>query len=216
MNLIFLISIVTKNLNSTSKSILPKLIGRLIKPGTAGVVAQQSIKIPLSPSCHNPGKKIKTPCINLIILNKFEMILIPNQRLLPLGLSKRTIDYTWTLTIFPNTIMVLVFFIGNKISPQFHLHPTDLSQCIFSISNTDTYTNLTVTPCSIAVCKSIGNVQTANRICCVLFDSGSSKTLIHKQIVPRNYTPISSHNDLQVFLLAGATTPMALVAHEKI
>ncbi len=78
------------------------------------------------------------------------------------------------------------------------------------------YTNLTVTPCSIAVCESIGNIQTTNKICRVLFDSGSSKTLIHKRIVPRNYTPIPSHDDLRVFSLAGATTPTALVALEKI
>ncbi len=81
---------------------------------------------------------------------------------------------------------------------------------------TNITTQSTVTPCAIAVCKSIGNSTTSNKTCRVLFDSGSSKTLIHKQIVPRNYTPISSHDDLRVFLLAGATKPTSIVALEKI
>ncbi len=45
-----------------------------------------------------------------------------------------------------------------------------------------------------------------------MFDSGSSKTLIHKWIVPQNFTAIPTSNDLQVFLLAGTTTSTALVA----
>ncbi len=72
-----------------------------------------------------------------------------------------------------------------------------------------------VTPCSIVTCKSISNATT-NKVYHVLFDSGSSKTLIHKCIAPQNFTPIPSTDDLQIFLLVSATTAMALVALNKI
>ncbi len=71
-------------------------------------------------------------------------------------------------------------------------------------------------PCSIATCKSNGHAPTDNKIDCVLFDSGLSKTLIHKCIVPGNFTPIPSINDLQIFSLVGTTTSTALVALNRI
>ncbi len=52
-----------------------------------------------------------------------------------------------------------------------------------------------VIPCSIATCKSIGQIHT-NKIYFVLLDSGSSKTLIHKCIVMRNYQLIHSNDNL--------------------
>ncbi len=40
--------------------------------------------------------------------------------------------------------------------------------------------------------------------------------LIHKHIVPWNFIPISSDNDLQTFLLADTTTSTALMVLENI
>ncbi len=71
-------------------------------------------------------------------------------------------------------------------------------------------------PCSIATYKSIGHAPTDNKVYHVLFDSGLSKTLIHKLIVPWNFTPIPSTDDLQIFSLVCATTSMALVALNRI
>ncbi len=85
----------------------------------------------------------------------------------------------------------------------------------YSILLTKSTTLSKVTPCSIAACKSIGNAPTTNKVYSVLFDSGSSKTLVHKCIIPWNFTPLSSTNDLWIFLLASATTSMALVVPEK-
>ncbi len=76
-------------------------------------------------------------------------------------------------------------------------------------------TKINVTPCSIAACKSIGNAPT-DKVYHVLFDSGSSKALVHKCIVPWNFTPIPSTNALRIFSVASATTSMALVALHKI
>ncbi len=70
--------------------------------------------------------------------------------------------------------------------------------------------------CSVAAFKSIGTALADNKVYGVLFDSGSSKTLIHKQTVHWNFTPIPSSHDLQIFLLAGATTSMTLVALNKV
>ncbi len=64
-------------------------------------------------------------------------------------------------------------------------------------------------------CKSIGQVVT-DKIYLVLFDSGSSKTLIHKQVVPCNYQPIHSDDDSHIFSLARTFTPTNLVALHKI
>ncbi len=72
-----------------------------------------------------------------------------------------------------------------------------------------------VTPSSIATCKSIGNATT-NKVYHVLFDSGFSKALVYKCIVPQNFTPIQSLDDLWIFSLAGTTTSIALVALAKI
>ncbi len=72
-----------------------------------------------------------------------------------------------------------------------------------------------VNPCSIATCKSISKGPTF-LIYCVLFDSSSSNTLVHKCIVPWNFKPLSSTDDLWILLLAGATTSTALVTLEKI
>ncbi len=109
------------------------------------------------------------------------------------------------------------FLTGNNIIPPPQIkHKHDLfhfNQYNYSILSDNT-TN--ITPCSIAACESMGNAPSSNKICRVLFDSGSSKTLIHKRIVPCNYTPISSTDDLRIFLLAGATTSKALMALEKI
>ncbi len=51
-----------------------------------------------------------------------------------------------------------------------------------------------VIPCSIAACKSIGHISTDN-FNHVLFDFGSSKTLIHACAVSCNYRPIQSGDD---------------------
>ncbi len=71
-----------------------------------------------------------------------------------------------------------------------------------------------VTPCSIAACKSIGGVAT-NNVYCVLFNSGSSKTWIHKHFVPCNYTHIQSDNYLYIFSHAKTTISTDLVALEN-
>ena len=147
---------------------------------------------------------------------------------MPLVQSKGTIDYTQTLTFFPNTMTstLVLFFTGHKIISTFSDNSTHLNNkphlptlpfiYNYSILSTKSTTLSKVTPCSIAACKSISNAPTTNKGYRVLFDSGSSKTLVHKCIVPWNFTPLSSTNDLWIFLLAGATMSMALVALEKI
>ncbi len=78
---------------------------------------------------------------------------------MPLDQSKRTIDYTQTLTYFPNTVtstLVLVFFTGNKLisSPQIN-NKNELfhfNQYNYSILSDNA---INVTPCSIAACESI-------------------------------------------------------------
>ncbi len=86
----------------------------------------------------------------------------------------------------------------------------------YSLLSNNYSTQINVTHCSIAACKSIGHAPTNNKVYQVLFDSGSSKPLIDKHIVPQNFIPISSNNDLWIFLLAGATASTALMALEKI
>ncbi len=71
------------------------------------------------------------------------------------------------------------------------------------------------TCCSIAICKSTGHVA-ADKIYCVLFDSGSSQAWIHKRIVQHNYQPIHSDDDLCIFSLVGTVTSTNLVALQKI
>ncbi len=94
---------------------------------------------------------------------------------------------------FPNTKLRALenFFTGHKIIPTFpnytlqlHIYPLSFSYN-YSISSNNTTTLSNVTPCSVAACKSISNTPTDNKVYQVLFDSGSSKTLIHKQIVLR-------------------------------
>ncbi len=72
-----------------------------------------------------------------------------------------------------------------------------------------------VTPCSIAVCKSIGTVAT-DEVYHVIFDSGSSKTLIHKHVKPCTYTTIQSNDNLKIFSLIRSTVFSNLVAIHKI
>ncbi len=52
---------------------------------------------------------------------------------------------------------------------------------------------------------------TTNKVYCILFDSGSSKTLIHKHFVSHNYMPIQLDDGLQIFSLAGTTKSSDLV-----
>ncbi len=193
--------------------------GRPVNHGTISIVALHSKTTPHFILFANHGQILNPLCIALTMFRKFvTRCQTQSSRLLNLNKSNRTIDYTWTLTFFqtPKQAAWLCFFTGNKINTTFHLHQTNVNKYNYSILPDNTNTQSTVTPCSIAVCKSFGNSTTSNKICCVLFDSSSSKTLVHKQIVPRNYTLISSHDDLRVLLLAGATTPMTLVALEKI
>ncbi len=115
MSLIYSISIMTKKLNSINISISPTPIGRPVKPGTASAAALQSPKTPLFALFHNPGKNSNPKLIGLIMFRIFATILIQLQRQKPLGLSKRTIDYTQTLTFFPTALaspMVLVFLMA--------------------------------------------------------------------------------------------------------
>ncbi len=72
-----------------------------------------------------------------------------------------------------------------------------------------------MTPCTIAVCKPIGSV-TSNKVLGILLESGSSKTLIHKQIVPSNYSPLDFNDDLCIFSLVGTTNSTNLVALSNI
>ncbi len=50
----------------------------------------------------------------------------------------------------------------------------------------------------------------------MLFDSGSSKTLVHKHVIPCNYTPIQSNDELWTFSFAGTTVYSNLVALQKV
>ncbi len=116
------------------------------------------------------------------------------------------------------------FFTGHNIIPTIPVNTTHLNinpklpslLFIYNYSKSTTFiTQSNVTPCSTATCKSIGSAPT-DKVYHVLFDSDSSKTQSQKCIIPWNFTPIPSTNDLQKFLLAGATTSMALVALNKI
>ncbi len=51
---------------------------------------------------------------------------------------------------------------------------------------------------------SIGHIAT-DKVYCVLFDSSSSKTLILKCVVPCNYIPIQSNDELWIFSIAETT-----------
>ncbi len=163
--------------------------------------------------------------------NTYETILWPISKINSNKLSKRTIDYTQTTTFYPNTVkstlvIGLGIFIGHKLISS--ISDTTISFTLnqklslqsythnYSISSNNFTSQINVTPCSIAACKSIRNASTNNEVYQLCFDSGSSKTLAHKHIVPQNFIPISSNDDLGIFLIVGATTPMALRALEKI
>ncbi len=118
-----------------------------------------------------------------------------------------------------------VFFAGHKIISTIPINTTDLNinptlpilPFIYNYStlSPNFITQSNVTHCSIAACKSIGNAPT-DKVYCVLFESFSAKILIHKSIIPQNFTLIPSTNDLGIFLLVCATTSMALMALNKI
>ncbi len=124
------------------------------------------------------------------------------------------------------TSTLVLIFKGHNISPSIPTTtiPLPLAQHLsltsykynYSISSNPLTLQINVTPCSIATCESISNATTSNKVYQVLFDSGSSKTLIHKHIVPQDFISISSDNDWLMFLLVGATTSTALMALEKI
>ena len=75
------------------------------------------------------------------------------------------------------------------------LHPTTLEQN---------------TPCTLASCDTIGNVHSTT-VLRALLDTGSSKTLIHKRVVPRNHQLLASDDDLRITSLAGTTNAPGLV-----
>ncbi len=81
--------------------------------------------------------------------------------------------------------------------------------------NTTSIHNPHITPSSIAACKSIGSIAT-DKIHHVLFNSCSSKTLIHKHVVPHNYTSIYSYDDHWILSLASSIVSSNLVALNKI
>ncbi len=62
----------------------------------------------------------------------------------------------------------------------------------------------------------LSNAPTDDKVYHVLFDSGSSNALIHKHIIPWNFIPIPSTDDLWIILFEGTTTSMALMALDKI
>ncbi len=64
-----------------------------------------------------------------------------------------------------------------------------------------------VLTCSVAICKSIGNTPTDSKVYQMLFDSDSSKTLIHKRIVPQNFTPIPAAMTYKSFCLPAQPHP---------
>ncbi len=118
-----------------------------------------------------------------------------------------------------------LFFMGHKIISTIpvtnpHVNDNHILQpnpFIYNYSTLSSYftSQTNVTPCYIAACESIGNTPT-NKVYCVLFDSGSSKILVHKCIILWNFTPIQSLDDLQIFSLAGATMSTALIPLTKI
>ncbi len=123
------------------------------------------------------------------------------------------------LTFFPNTMtrtLVLVFFTGHKIIPtipiktiHFNTNPK-LTTLPFIYNYSTLSPNFTtpsnVTPCSIVACDSIGNAPT-DKVYCVLYDSGSSKTLIQKCIICWNFRPIPFTDDLGSFCLQAQQHP---------
>ncbi len=77
-------------------------------------------------------------------------------------------------------------------------------------SNITSSQNSHITPCSIVVCKLIGTIAT-DKVYCVLFCS--SKTIIHKLVVPCTYTPIQSNDDLWIFPLQDPLSPPTLLPY---
>ncbi len=109
-----------------------------------------------------------------------------------LAQSTRTIGYTRTSTHFPNTVSrtLVLEFTGHRIistipnTTNHFLFSPLLPSYNYSILSTNSIIQPNVTTCSIAACKPIGHVSTENKVYRVLFDSGLSKILIHKCIVP--------------------------------
>ncbi len=120
--------------------------------------------------------------------------------------SIRTIEYTYTIlrTFFQFQWQAhwLCFFTGPIALPKHNLtlplsrfvHPLQIpynsithNYSILSKPSCNILENhvAKVASCSIAACKSISHVAT-DKVYHVLFDSGSSKTLINKHIVPHN------------------------------
>ncbi len=64
--------------------------------------------------------------------------------------------------------------------------------------------------CTVATCKTIGN-RTSNKILKVLFDSGSTKTMIHRSALPKGYQCISTLPPLRFQTLGGKTTSTTAV-----
>ncbi len=74
--------------------------------------------------------------------------------------------------------------------------------------------NSHITSCSIAASNLIGTIAT-DKIYCVLFDSGSSKTLIHKHAVLCNYISIHFDDDLQIFHSPDPLSPPTSLPYRK-
>ncbi len=55
-----------------------------------------------------------------------------------------------------------------------------------------------------------------DKVYCVLFNYGSSKTLIHKRVVPHTYTPIQSNDDLWIFPLQDQLSSPTLLPYTKL
>ncbi len=69
--------------------------------------------------------------------------------------------------------------------------------------------------CTIAACKVIGNC-TSNKILKVLFDSGSTKTMIHCSALPKGYQCISTLPPLRIQTLGRKTTSNQAIQIEKV
>ncbi len=113
MSLTFLTSTKTKNTLSTNSFILPSKIGRPTKSGIANCVALLSKRIQPCVLSKDHGKMLNLLPVVLTMSRTYKMKKIKNKQALPLVQSKRSIDYTWTLTFFPNTMtrtLVLVFY----------------------------------------------------------------------------------------------------------
>ncbi len=118
--------------------------------------------------------------------------------------SNRIINYTWTRTFFPKTVtstMILFFFTGPCFIPT---HLKDIPPLNWK-PPLPLNLNLLNHDYSILVAT--------NKIHCVLFDSDSPKTFIHKSVVSRNYMHILLDDDLQI--LPGLLCLPALLPYTK-